>query len=240
MNRIEICINGDDKKELTNNIKIALAGGAERIELCSAMQHQGLTPAVDAIKCAAKIFSGRTGLMVMIRPRMGDFCYSKKELLVMLEQIKMAASAGADGVVFGVLKSSNAQLDFDAMTYLINMCQSLYLEVTFHRAFDVIENKKYGIAQLIELGVDRVLTSGTPWGSNLGAIDGIEQLTKTIQQGNSKIEVVICGGINPYNIAVILNRLGQTRNKLSLHAYSGAQKNAVTDLHAIKMMVNKG
>ena len=99
---VEICINSDNLTNVRQAVEVAYRGGASRVELCAAMQSHGLTPDPVHIHAARAAFHARPGLMVMIRPRAGDFSYTRAELDLMHRQIHEAAQAGADGVVFGV------------------------------------------------------------------------------------------------------------------------------------------
>ena len=107
----------------------------------------------------------------MIRPRAGDFSYSLGEQKQILQNIQEAKNAGADGIVFGALKDN--KIDIELTEKITNLAKSLGLSTTFHRAFDAIENREKALDNLIDLSVDRVLTSGTPWGSKQGAFEGL-------------------------------------------------------------------
>ena len=107
---------------------------ADRIELCSNLAEDGLSPSVDLIKKCREVFSG--GLFVMIRPRAGDFIYSDDEVNQMAKEIALAAELGADGVVFGILTDS-LDIDLKKNKQLIEVAKKYNLSVTFHRAFDV-------------------------------------------------------------------------------------------------------
>ena len=162
MIKVEVCINSDNIKNVQNSVSAAYDGGASTIELCSQMQCEGLTPIKSHIIKARKAFQDRNGLMVMIRPRKGDFSYSNAELVQMQQQIQIAADLGADGVVFGILQKSTNNIAIDALQKLMQTCYLNNLKVTFHRAFDALLNPLESIESLIELGFHRILTSGVP------------------------------------------------------------------------------
>ena len=103
---VEICINCDGPQDIEDSVGAAHAGGASTVELCSAMHFDGLTPSVDQLSAARRAFDNRPGLLVMIRPRQGNFLYSPKEIVAIHRQIEAAATAGADGVVFGALNEA--------------------------------------------------------------------------------------------------------------------------------------
>jgi copper homeostasis protein len=238
MIKIEACINSDTIDNVQNSVKVAYLGGASRVELCSSMQFDGLTPSKEHIIEARKAFGNRKGLMVMIRPRKGDFSYSKPEILEMHRQIQMAAEAGADGVVFGVLNKNDNRLNKNVFQELLQTSNANNLHVTFHRAFDATPNPLETLDQLLELGVHRILTCGVPWGRKGNALDGIGKLNQYIYQVNGKIEIVIGGGVNPSNVKEILSNLTIIKGSVSVHAYSGVQENGITTARVVKALVN--
>jgi len=221
---LEICINSDGEQTVFDAVEAAYIGDADRIELCSAMHLDGCTPKIADIISARSAFRNRPGLLVMIRPRGGDFCYSKDELQLMIEQIEIAANAGADGVVFGALNKSG-ELDINALERLTEKAESHNLQTTFHRAFDALNNPIAALPYLIDLNINRILTSGTPWGSSLSATDGIDQLQQILALFDNDIELVVGGGLNKESIPPILRALRQPNNSISLHTYSGVLEN---------------
>lgn len=237
MNVVEICIDSDNKTHLVDNITKVYQVGAQRIELCSAMSEDGLTPCFESINLARQVFK-RSGLMVMIRPRAGGFCYNTQEIDLMVEQIKAVAELGADGVVFGVLADDGMSFNLDAMQQLVMISRTLDLEVGIHRAFDAVRDKKATLFQLISLGVDRVLTSGTPWGSSSSATAGMENLLSFAKLAGRNIELVIAGGISPKNAGVILAGFNDTQTTVSLHAYSSVLNERVIDYERVQALIN--
>jgi copper homeostasis protein len=201
------------------------------------MHLDGLTPSVACLVAARRAFRQRPGLMVMIRPRAGDFCYSSAEMALMLEQIDTAAAAGADGVVFGVLRAGDQCIDLDATQRLLAAAQRHGLMTTMHRAFDATPDPDATLDALLDLGVDRVLTSGVPWGQRGSALDGVERLARTIQCAQGRIEVVLGGGINPANVGPLLAQLPLHTGRVSVHAYSGAQVGGRTTVEAVHTLV---
>jgi copper homeostasis protein len=183
--KIEFCIDS------VNGAIAAKKHGANRVELCSALNVGGLTPSFGLIKqCAAQ----GVEVHVMIRHNEGGFTYSKADILIMLEDIKMAKKARASGVVFGCLTPQN-ELDFESNIDLIEAAKSLDLEVTFHRAFDFVENPAEALTSLINFGVDRILTSG----QHDKAIKGIENIKTLVKQANGQIEIMAGSGVNNSN-----------------------------------------
>lgn len=241
MVEVEICIDCTQFDLVSKAVDAAYLGGADRIELCSEMQHEGLTPIEAHIRAAREAFRRRRGLLVMIRPRKGDFCYSRKELSEMETQIAMAAEAGADGVVFGVL-TADGKIDTAAIARLQMIAAKHTLSTTFHRAFDAVKDYKTALSTLVDAGVNRLLTNGTPWGESQGAIDGLDRLKKIISAANENIEVVVGGGVSVNNVGNILEALWEERASISVHAFSGARMNnqiTFAGVHALVAAVRK-
>ncbi len=175
---IEICISSDGNVE--SEVGAAYCGGAARIELCSSMAEDGLTPTPGQISRAREAFPDTPGLMVMIRPRPGNFHYSTEEQDQMTTQIVRTAEVGADGVVFGAL-SENSNIDMRAVENCVRLSRSLGLKTTFHRAFDAAPQTDRSLDILIDIGVDRVLTSGIAWGQTGSALEGLDRLIRSIR-----------------------------------------------------------
>jgi copper homeostasis protein len=138
---------------------------------------------------------------VIIRPRGGDFLYSDLEREIMLEDVRMARRLGVDGVVFGVL-TSDGDIDMDFMRQL--MAESEGMSVTFHRAFDVCRNPFVALEQIIELGCDRILTSG----QMPKAEDGVDLLKQLVEKAGDRIIIMPGCGVNAGNIAKIAQITG--------------------------------
>jgi copper homeostasis protein len=236
MVKIEACIQCESLPDMIASIRAAGAGGAATIELCREMSVDGLTPGREFILAARKYFD-QPGLMVMIRPRAGDFCYRTSEILDMERHIDMAAECGADGVVYGLL-GKEGQPALKPLTTLVQRSKKCNLRVTFHRAFDATKNPLQTLEDLIDLGVDRILTSGTPWGRGLGALDGLERIGELFEYAGNRIDIVIGGGVKPANAAQIIASLSAKRGRLSLHAYSGVQRNGLTDATLVRELFN--
>ena len=146
---LEVCIDS------ISSAKAAKEGGANRLEVCSSLAGGGTTPSFGLVEhCAIDL---EMPVMMMIRPHDGNFVYNKDDLDAMLTDIEVAKSIGAQGVVFGAL-TPNLELDLAVTKTLVETADEL--EVTFHRAFDVVRDPLATLAKLEELGVKRVLTSG--------------------------------------------------------------------------------
>ena len=157
----------------------------------------------------------------------------------MFRQIEAAADSGANGVVLGILNQDDITVHRQDLSYLMEQCRKRQLMVTFHRAFDVIPNKLEALEVLIDLGVNRVLTSGTLWDKNNKALDGIETLKRIVEVSGNRVEVVIGGGINVENISEILKALPTEKNNISVHSYSGVLKEGSVDLQKIRSLVKQ-
>lgn len=234
---VEICIEASEPAAVTQATGAAYHGGAATVELCAAMNLDGLTPSPDCLAAARQAFGQRPGLMAMIRPRAGGFGYTPDELALMATQIDAAARDGADGVVFGVLRAADQRIDSAANRRLLAAARERGLKATFHRAFDATPDTDAALDTLIELGFDRVLTSGLPWGLPGTALDGAARLARTILRAGDRIEVVVSGGISPANVGPLLARLPLHAGRVSIHAYSGAQIDGRTAAEAVRALV---
>jgi copper homeostasis protein len=177
----------------------AQEGGADRVELCSDLLEGGLTPTHGTLKVARERL--RIKIMAMVRPRGGDFCYSDVELAVMREDLLAAKALGADGIVFGLLQPDGT-IDRDRTRDLVACARPL--PVTFHRAFDMTRDPFEALDVLIDLGVDRVLTSG----QEPSVIEGLSLITELGRRAGGRIIVMPGGGITARNVARVVNEAG--------------------------------
>ncbi|GGD70748.1 copper homeostasis protein CutC [Lacimicrobium alkaliphilum] len=219
MNELEICLDADDLDALAEQIRTVRTGGAARIELCGAMAQQGLTPGVEAMQIAREAFGEAPGLLVMVRPRSGDFCYQPQHVAQMSQTIEQAADAGADGIVLGLL-DKHQTLDLMQLGPLVEQAKQAQMAVTFHRAFDAIEHWQPALDSLIELGVDRLLSAGTPWGSADGVMLGLGRLREMANRAQGHIELVVGGGIGLSNLSAIRSGLPVRQYPISFHSHS--------------------
>lgn len=174
----------------------AQAGGADRIELCAALTIGGITPSRGTVQ--ACVHAVDLPLMVMIRPRGGDFHYDPYEFAAMQDDIAMCKELKVAGVVFGLLHTDGT-IDVTRTKKLVE--QAKPLQVTFHRAFDVCADPFSALEQLIGLGVDRVLTSGQAPTAPLGRTL-IKQL---ISKAQGRIQILPGCGLKPENLTGFLS-----------------------------------
>ena len=175
----------------------AFKAGAQRVELCDNLAVGGTTPSYGVIKAAVELAKPyQAKVVVMIRPRGGDFLYSQEELAIMLEDMKCARELGVDGFVLGALTSEN-QLDKDALRTLLEASQGL--EVTMHMAFDEIPklDQPSAIQWLKENGVTRLLTrAGTPE----TALDSrLKRYAELVHLADGQLDILAGGGISVAN-----------------------------------------
>jgi copper homeostasis protein len=140
-------------------------------------------------------------------------------------------------VVFGVLQAADRRIDRDASQRLLAAARRHGIQTTMHRAFDATPDPDATLDALLDLGFDRVLTSGVPWGERGSALDGVERLARTIQRAQGRIEVVLGGGINPVNVGPLLARVPLNAGRVSVHAYSGAQIDGQTTVEAVRNLL---
>ena len=213
---VEVCI--DNLESLHNAIK----GGATRIELCSSLALGGLTPSFGFMKKAAQISS--IPIYAMIRPRQGDFLYDQDDIDAMLLDIEAAAEAGLQGVVFGVL-SADGSLDLPLAQQLADRAKLYGLGMTFHRAIDQCANWRQAIEEIIELGCERILTSGLA----ANVEQGTSTLKAMVEQANGRISIMAGAGLTANNVNIIVNQTGLREVHLSGKTARPSHMNAVSD-----------
>jgi len=186
----EICVDS------VAGVRAAKAAGANRAELCANLLEGGTTPSRGLIREARKIAD--IGLNVMIRPRGGDFLFDDDEFAIMKGDIETAKSEGADAIVIGLL-TADGTVDMERTRELIALARPL--PVTFHRAFDMTPNPFTALESLVELGVERVLTSG----QEASVLEGLPLIGELISRAGSRIVVMPGGGITERNVDRIVS-----------------------------------
>ena len=190
--RFEICVDS------IAGVVAAREAGAHRVELCASLIEGGITPSIGMIRRARNVDG--IGLHVIIRPRGGDFLYSAEEVEVMEADIDAAKAAGADGVVFGMLKPDGT---VDAALTERLVARSRPLSVTFHRAFDMTPDPFEALATLIELGIERVLTTG----QEASSLEGADTIAALVEAAGDRI-IVMAGGMTPRTAGRIVAMTG--------------------------------
>ena len=188
----------------------AQLGGADRVELNSALHLGGLTPSLAMLKLVKE----KTSLKVvcMDRPRAAGFCYDDVEIETMFEDAKILLENGADGISFGFL-NSDATINVIETKKMVELIHQYQKEAVFHRAFDCVDNPMHAIKQLIDCGVDRILTSGL----QPTAMQGALVLEKLQSEFGNQIELLAGSGINANNIRALKEQTG-------LHQFHGSCK----------------
>ena len=215
------------------SVHAAVAGGATRIELCSALEQDGLTPSWEVLNQVRAYYPSLV-IHVLIRSRAGDFCYSPEEVSAMTSQIEDALVFGADGLVLGAL-TPEGDIDCEAMRTWMSVLDDWQLakgfeaggchssmdahffkgliprpSVTFHRAFDVCREPFRALEDIIGLGCNRILTSGQA----PTALEGAALIRQLRERADGRIGLLPGGGITPSNARAVLEATGCTE----LHA----------------------
>ena len=183
--KIEICTDSSE------GVLAAEKYGAKRVELCAGLSVGGLTPSVGLVEECRK--NTKIEIHVIIRHREGDFIYNEKDIDIMKTDIKEMEMAGASGVVFGILNVCSEISDLNGE--LVKYAKSLGLEVTFHRAFDFVVDPDSAIKKIIDLGFNRLLTSGLA----PTAIQGIDIIKDLQSNYGDRIQIMAGSGINASN-----------------------------------------
>jgi copper homeostasis protein len=177
----------------------AVEGGADRIELCSALSEGGITPSYGLISQCRKAFD--VPLFPIIRPRTGDFLFSAEEFELMMKDALLCKQHGCEGVVIGLLNRDGG-IDIARTSRLI---EAVYpLEVTFHRAFDRCKDPFEALEQLIQAGCQRILTSG----QQPTAMEGTGLIARLIEQADDRLIIMPGSGVRKDNIKLIAEKTG--------------------------------
>lgn len=187
----------------------AMEAGARRIELCDNLAVGGTTPSYGVTKAAVELAANYdTTIMTMIRPRGGDFVYNELEIAIMLEDIRLTAQAGSQGVVFGAL-TADKKLDKANLEKLI--AASKGMEIVFHMAFDELSDNDQleAIDWLSQAGVTRILTRAGVSGDSLEK--RFAHYHRILEHAKGKIEILPGGGIDLDNRQTFIDQLGVTQ-----------------------------
>jgi len=196
--------------ETLDDALAATRGGADRLELCAALEVGGLTPSIGllrAIKAASPL-----PVVCMVRPRSGGCRYSENDFAVMLRDRDLSIENGADAVVFGFLDQDGAIDESRLAAFLSGIPESV--ETVFHRAFDLVGDPAGSLELLVESKVTRILTSG----GKPDAPEGVGDIRKLVEQANGRIELIGGGGIRLENVADLVRQTGLTQIHSSCRA----------------------
>jgi copper homeostasis protein len=202
---LEVCVASPD------DAVAADAGGADRLELNCALELGGLTPTLgllDAVRAVTTL-----PIIAMVRPRPSGFCYSTREFATMLNDAQILLDNGVAGLAFGVLLPSGA-LDMPRCRMMRAVCGAH--SAVFHRAFDVVPDPALALEQLIDMGFQRVMSSG----QEASASAGIPLLAALHRQAAGRIELLPAGGINPSTVGAVVQGTGCTQVHASLRKTS--------------------
>ena len=230
---LEDCIISDK-----NNIK--------RVELNSALYLGGLTPSLGTFLLAKE--QTNLEIICMIRPRGAGFCYSESEIETMFLDAKLFLEEDVDGLAFGFLNEDKT-INIELTKKMVNLIHSYGKIAVFHRAFDICDNPYKSIEQLIDLGVDRILTSG----QKCRAIEGKKLIFDLIEKYQDKIEILPGCGINDQNVEELLEnkKINQIHSSCKNYKKDNTTKNEVdysydqdssyefVDDKKIKLLLNK-
>ena len=189
---LEICVDG------VGGAKIAEQSGADRLELCAALELGGLTPTYGTLATLREDSS--IPIFVLIRPRAGDFVYSRSEISTMLKDIEICKSLGASGFVIGAL-DSQARLNGSVLRELVSAANGC--DTTLHRAFDHCADLNNALEDAVDIGFTRILTSGG-FGT---VIEGQYVLQRLHRQADNRIRILPGGGLLPSNVTQLLHRV---------------------------------
>jgi len=189
--------------------QLAVEGGADRIELCCNLGEGGTTPAYGVLRQCREKFD--LPLFPIIRPRSGDFLYTRDEFACMIEDVKICKALGFDGVVAGILLS-DGHIDRSRMAKLVNAAYPM--SVTFHRAFDRCHDPLNALEEIIEIGCERILTSG----QQLQAPDGVALIRQLNEAAAGRIIIMPGSGVRPENVAQLAGQTGCVEFHASLRA----------------------
>ena len=187
--KLEVCVADPA------SLAAAIEGGAERIELCSALELGGLTPSFGLMSLASE---ADIPTYALIRPRPGDFVFGDDDYGAMLYDIEAVRAAGLDGVVLGCSRP-NGEIDAEMLLRLVGAAEGLGL--TLHRAFDLVPDIASAVEIAVELGFERILTSG----GAPTALEGLGNLALVHATAAGRVQVMAGSGLNPDNVGRLID-----------------------------------
>lgn len=183
-----------------------------RIELNCALELGGLTPSLNTFLLSKKYSDKK--IVCMVRPRGAGFIYNDIEKECMLADAKTFLDAGTDGIVFGSLNQDHT-IDEAFTEKMVSLIHSYHKEAVFHKAFDETADPYAAMHTLIQLHVDRILTSGT----KKDCTEGSEIIAKLIKAADHQIQILPGGGIRADNVLSILHKTGCEQFHMSAKSY---------------------
>ncbi len=187
---LELCAANQESVAIASKLSIP------RIELCTALELGGLTPSHALIEYACSLKN--LNIQVLLRPRPGDFIYTKEEIEILKQDVQNCKQLGVNGIVIGFQKQ-DGNIDINLMKEFVQLAKPM--EVTCHRVFDRIEDQFQAIDELVACRVNRILTSG----GKPTAEEGKHQLKELVKYANNRIQILAASGINPSNAKEIIN-----------------------------------
>lgn len=207
--QLEIAVTG------VSGTRIAQQAGADRVELCSALELGGVTPSQGLVDSVLRATGGLFGINVLVRPRPGNFVYDVDDLATAVAETQALARQGVHGIVLGTLDSKRG-IDIAGTRKLIAAAKSINAEIqiTFHRAIDHVQNPLEAIELLAALDVDRVLTSGQA----PVAGDGVQMLAEMVAVANGRLDIMAGGGVTVAGLNSLITSAGVAAAHLSAKA----------------------
>jgi copper homeostasis protein len=190
---VEACV------ETVEDALRAEAAGCGRIELCVSLHEGGVTPGIGLIAACVEALS--IPVHVLVRPRAGDFVYSTREIDVIYREVMACKTAGAAGVVIGMLHA-DGRVDIDRVEECVTAARPL--TVAFHRAFDRVPDQRAALVEVIEAGVSIVLTSGAA----PTALDGAARLRTLVELAGDEAEILAGGKVTAANVRALVAATG--------------------------------
>jgi copper homeostasis protein len=219
---VEVCVGS------LADVEASVAAGADRLELCGALELGGLTPSLGLAEAALSV--SPVPVVVMVRPRAGGFRYDRHEFDVMLRDAGRFLEMGASGIVFGIL-DTQGRIDVPRSRELVGLAGPF--ESVFHRAFDFVGHpegaRRSALEALIEMGCTRVLTSGGKSTASEGAVT----IGEMIAHAAGRIQILPAGGINAENVAQIVQATGA--NQVHIGASAPQSDGSITGAPSIQI-----